>query len=512
MQRVRITKTDIAALLVLIAAFLFVFRDLPSRQPYYYDESDYMIAGSRGIVANALEQPSMSIVEFLQTGLNIGMKAARRTGLSELVRGRKDITFYRHYHGPLYYYWLAAIGPLVHQSEYPMRFSGLVIHVATFCVIYIGVLLLTGARLAALISSFLFLFGQANIGTDTQISPHIMYVFFTVLTLLLFAGYLETGSRRLWYFSVAAFTGAFCSIDYAILLLITFGVCFFALPERRPAAATLLRSAGLFLCLLLILWPMGLIELSAIKGYFFIAYLAMQRKGSYGDDGPFGVWLRRFAAAPVEYSLDLAALFTCMAMWRAAALRRFRPVLLPCLVYAALMLLTTLKNTSMNPTYVASILPPLAVVTGIVFFALTSTQPQLLRVSAAALLLVAIALGGYTVLERQRARAAGSSPDRNVIAAIRDAGLERSTLLVPYEQIPTLSFYFPELTLHPYLDADGSASIVEKLRDCDAQGFLYKSRPGASDLPQILVQKFHVRLPPVEATPGETLYRIDGRT
>ena len=503
----RVKPLDIVLALLIAGAFLSFFSLVPSPGPYLYDEADYITAGSRGLAANFLERPSMSIVEFLKTGLE-RRKLAQRTSLSEIVRGSHDVTFYRHYHGPIYYYWLAALGPMFHFDEYAMRFSGYFFHVTTFFAISFGVLLLTGSRVAAFVAGSLSLFGQENIGTAAQITPHIPYVFFTVLTLLLFAGYLETGSRRLWYASILAFALAYCSIDYAILLVITFAACLVFFRDRRPDWRTLLRSLLLFAGVLAILWPIGLFEVSAIKGYFYIAYLAMQRKGSYGYVGPLEVWITRIMNSPVEYGIDFLALLITAYGWRSEAFRRYRAVLLPCIIYAGLMLLTTLKNTSLNPTYMSSVLPPLAIVSGIAVAVIMRKLSTPARAAIAAAVIVATAVGGYPLVLHAQQRPAVFR-ESNIFAALHEAGLEHATLVVPYDILPTISYYFPDMHLRPYLDSDDTAAVLEKLHDSGAQGFLYRIRPG-DDLPRKVIETYRVDPRPVDFYDGATLYRIEG--
>jgi len=502
----RLTPADFAVLLVIAAAFLFFFRAVPSAQPFTYDESDYMDAGERGLADNFLERPSNSLLGFYRIGTEHST-LDKRSSLSDLIRGSRDITFYRHFHGPVYFYWIALVSPLVHHAEYAMRYSGFIFHLLTFFAIAIGVFLLTGYRSAALLASFLYLFGQSSIGTSAMVTPHIPYVFFTTLTLLLFAGFLLTGKRRLWYFSVAAFAGAFCSIDYAILLPITFAGCLIVLRrERAVSTATVVSSVLLFLGLLLVLWPLGLLELSAVKGYFYIAYLAMQRKGSYGEYGPLTVWWQRFAAAPVEYSLDFVALTGVLAFWNLPSVRKYRSILLPCLIYAFLMLLTTLKNTSLNPTYVSSILPPLAIVTGVAFASLSRHRSPVLRAALTLLLLLATVAGGWQVIAR-RPHAEPPNSDAQTIAALRGAALQESSLLVPYEILPTLSYYFPRMRLHPFLVTDDEAAVLRKMKDFDIRALLLRPRPH-DNLPAQLLQYPGIRKLAVNDSAATSLYLL----
>ena len=486
----RLKAVDLAGLLVIAAAFLYCFRAVPSHQPFTYDESDYMDAGERGFADNFLETPSNSIIGFYRIGKEHA-SLDKRSSLSDLIRGSRDITFYRHFHGPIYFYWIALVSPLVHHAEYAMRFSGFAFHLLTFFTIAIGVFFFTGFRSAALLAGSLYLFGQSSIETSAMVTPHIPYVFFTTATLLCFAGFLFTGQLRLWYLAVAAFTGAFCSIDYAILLPITFAVCLAVFRNQcKLSMVTLVRAVLLFLALLLVLWPIGLLQFSAVKGYFYIAYLAMQRKGSYGEFGPLTIWFQRFTAAPVEYVLDLIALVGSVALWKVPAIRKYRAVLLPCIVYAFLMLLTTLKNTSLNPTYVSSILPPLAIVTGIAFAAFMERTAPAVRNSLAAILVLATIGGGWQLLARLSPEAPNS--DAQTIAALRTAGLQQSTLLVPYEILPTLSYYFPRMRLHPFLVTDNAQAVQEKMRDFDTQALLLRPRPN-DHLPEQLDLNPHIR-------------------
>ncbi|MGI8991374.1 MAG: hypothetical protein ACR2I2_17550 [Bryobacteraceae bacterium] len=440
--------------------FFSVYRTLPSVAPYVYDEADYMSAASRGLVANFLDKPSLSLIGFLKAGL---ATRAQRANLSDYIRSTKDITFLRHFHGPIYFYWLATLAPLVHADEYWMRFSGLVFQFATFVLIYIGALLLVEAdsRTAALISSFLFLFSPSELKAFTQLSAHVPYVLFAVLTLILFAA-------NRWYLSVAAFALAFCSIEYAILLPLAM-VCGAGTRACRvhTRVDTILRSGALFLLTLLILWPMGILKLSALKSYFYISYLALFRKGSFGTQSPSTIWLQRFLASPLEYSLAILSILLVIFCLRKLPSKR---LLLPCLIYAALMFLTTLKNTSLNPTYISSILPMLALVTGTVLAQIFSKLPQAPRMALIAALLIAIAFEGH----RRLPPPYSPNPARsNLLASIRQAGAAQSSALVPYDLLPTLSYYFPSMDVHAYLPTDNLATILDKFRSGGYRNLVY---------------------------------------
>src|SRR5260370_3477748 len=90
------------------AVFWFLERGNIPVGPYLYDEADYMYAASLGLVANATDTPSMPLTAFFKTGLSRGRDPSQRESLSELIRASNDVLFYRHWHGPLYTYWLIA--------------------------------------------------------------------------------------------------------------------------------------------------------------------------------------------------------------------------------------------------------------------------------------------------------------------------------------------------------------------------------------------------------------------
>src|SRR5690348_9525661 len=100
------SKGYAAALAALMAIIGVLFARTTPDHPFSYDEADYMYAGTRGIAANYLDSPSLSLFEFLRKGRELSANPGQGRSMSEYVRASGDITFYRHYHGPMYAYWL----------------------------------------------------------------------------------------------------------------------------------------------------------------------------------------------------------------------------------------------------------------------------------------------------------------------------------------------------------------------------------------------------------------------
>ena len=86
----KLTKLDFAGLAAAILLFVVLFQFLPSSSPYMYDEADYMSAGSRGILANYLDTPSLSLLDFFRLGRDVGLQT-QRSSLSDTVRASGDV-------------------------------------------------------------------------------------------------------------------------------------------------------------------------------------------------------------------------------------------------------------------------------------------------------------------------------------------------------------------------------------------------------------------------------------
>src|ERR1700722_17893743 len=105
-----------------------LFARTVSRGPFGYDEADYMYASTQGFVANYLDRGSMGMTVYLERGLALMRDKSQRQSLSQLVRNSGDLDFYRHYHGPIYAYWIACWHALGARDEDVYRASGLLIH------------------------------------------------------------------------------------------------------------------------------------------------------------------------------------------------------------------------------------------------------------------------------------------------------------------------------------------------------------------------------------------------
>ncbi|MCC6392550.1 MAG: glycosyltransferase family 39 protein [Bryobacterales bacterium] len=458
--------------LLILAGFVFFSQNGIPRGPYLYDEADYLFAASQGVGANLLDHPSQSFASFLYDGLVRGRNPAMRLALSEQVRTSNDIVFYRHWHGPLYFYWLMATSASKHD-EHAMRMFSRVFPLLTFLVIYAGSLrLFPGPRglLSAILASTLFLWSYATLRT-TEIAPHLLFVLCYTAALLLLVRLLETGKRKYWYAAVCACACAFLTLEVTVILVFTLLVCAWMERRRLILDRVLVRNTlAAFLGPVLLLWPAALFKLSFVKAYLFMTYLALFRKSPWGNVGFLDTWRNRFVSSPLEWILILAAVVLYVFHRPLPGRRALSPVLL----YAMLMLVLLLRVNTGTPRYMTPFLPAFHIFTGFLLagFLSAALPPSRAFLAAAALCLL-------LAWNTQRQIQAHPLPrDLRTPEVLQLLGAQRpdaKPLLIPQEDIPTLHYYLPHLPVKPYLPDQFPSP--ELLAGGDYSALLYPGYP-----------------------------------
>jgi hypothetical protein len=342
----------------LLALFLLLIIRNVSPEPYGYDEADYMYAATLGFTANWTDAPSISMADFVRAGLNRESPKA----LSERIRGSHDVLFYRHFHGPLYHYFLIPVSRLPLNPR-AVRMLMLAIPAASLAIIYFGCLWLAPglvATLAALLAAMLFLTSHAVVWS-TELAPHQLFALCSLACLILLAKAIATGRRAYWYACVIASALAFCTLEVAFVLILTVAIC--GVVERRTFGADLgfvVKSLALFLATVLAVWPAAIFRLSFVKGYAVVAYLALMREAPWGHAGFMETWRARIFESPLEWALIVIALLFQVRN-RVRAVPRVYPVGL----FAVLMLIATLRVLSSSPRYTLPFMPALDLLAGL---------------------------------------------------------------------------------------------------------------------------------------------------
>ncbi len=435
-----------------------------SRNPYDYDESDYMYAARLGAFANHTDTPTLPLAAFLRIGLSRGRDSRARSGLSEQVRSAGDVVLYRHWHGPLYYYWLIALSRWK-GDEHAMRVWMLMLHALTFLAIYFGCLWVLPGQAGlwtARLSSLIYLFDYTNLKAASSISPHALFVLCFVASLLAAAKTIETGKPRYWYGAVALAGMAFCTLEVALVLVAVLAlVC---LVERRSVFAGwdaknwirfAGRSAAVFIGVVLLTWSGAVVRLSFLKAYFFMAYLAVFRRAPWGDIGFIESWRLRFSSAPVQWILVAGSVFLWFALRRKEKFPRATYLFL---LYGALMLLAVARVNSDSLRYMSPYFPAFELFAGFVLARLLLRFRAPLRYTA--LCAIALLLAGYVSLQYREHPARPNTQIIAMLGYVRDHGLASKRMLVPQRRLPVLHYYFPEARLQGYVDEVSAAEAA----------------------------------------------------
>jgi hypothetical protein len=463
------------AVIVLLAAFLLLTARRVSSDPYVYDEADYIYAASLGYIANYTDTPALSITDYLRDGIGRGNDAQARQDLSDAVRQSNDVAFYRHWHGPLFHDVLIPVSRLG-LDERGVRISMLAIPAANVLTIYLGCLwLLPGLRgfLAALLASTLFLASYA-VTASTELAPHQLFVFCSLCFLFLLAKAVATGRRSYWYGAVLMAAIAFCTLEIALVLILTLGICGYL--ERRQLHADwafTARSSTLFLATVLVLWPAAILKLSFLKAYLSLAYLALSRTSPWGSIGFLATWRGRFFASPLEWGIILLS-----SVFYFRGRSKDRRSLYPVLIYALLAIAATLRVLSDTPRYSLVFMPELDLFAGLALAACIERPRR-----PACIAVVSALIGIYAAAQYQTLAHRPYSNPRStaVLSYIHQNRLDDKRLLVPQDDLPMIHYYFPATRLRGYY-----ASYPQRFdrSEFKPDAILYRSYPVKFEITQ----------------------------
>jgi hypothetical protein len=188
-------------------------------------------------------------------------------------------------------------------------------------------------------------------------------------------------------------------------------------------------------------------ELNALKGYVYLAYLALARK-TFTPISPRQLWAEKLKTYPLEFVLPLAMAIAALVYWRRLANRR---TVTPFLVYGCLFFGVTMAITVPTPYYHGSLLMSLAVVTGVLFGEVWKRVGMPLRaVSLLAVFvpLVAMDAGDYRETVARKSEAPGI--DTVVLDYLGAHPPDGRPLVVPLLMLPTLHYYYPETQIGSY--------------------------------------------------------------
>lgn len=460
--------------LIVIAVFVALFFSLARKViptgPYGYDESDYMFGAKLGLFVNYTDHASLPIVDFVRTGLTRGRSASQRQALSEEVRASNDIAFYRHWHGPMFYYWLIFASQFEPYAN-GVRWASSIFPLASLLIIYFGCLWLTPGIegfLQAVLSSALFLWSKTTV-VSLELAPHQFFVVWFLAGLFLLAKMVRTGERNYFYLACTVAGLAFSTLEVTVVLVAVIFACLYfdrlAMAVDRGVA---LRSVLLFLGAVLVSWPGAIFKLSFAKSYLGLVYLAVFRKSPWGRVSLADTWGHRLLDSPVEWIMILVALGILAAGWRNSGQRYLYPFLL----FAILMLLAVGRIPAEAPRYALPFMPALQVLAGCTIGSILAKRPAPVAYGCELALCAALFVTSWIQLSKHPWR---EDPRPSaVLNYIRDNHLDTSTLIVPLTLLPTIHYYFPRTHLRSY---EGDSPAPEDYEGKKFDGVLYSTYP-----------------------------------
>jgi hypothetical protein len=220
------------------------------------------------------------------------------------------------------------------------------------------------------------------------------------------------------------------------------------------------RGAAAFALTLTVIWPKGLLELSFVKGYLYLAYMAVLRK-TFSPIGPLALWGFKIRTYPLEFVLPLACLAAALFLFRNL---KYRVETLPFLVYACLFTAVTLKVTAPFTHYHVSLMTSAAVIVGVMCGELWRRSGAIVGCAAVAGIVASLILLDLGFYREQQEAYTAPSVATDVLTYLQETR-RGTTVLVPYVLVPTLHYYRPELTAIGY-DTDWSrANLMQLARE-----------------------------------------------
>lgn len=468
-----------AALLLVTAFVAGAFRKTTSSRPFFYDESDYMYAGTRGFAANYLDRPSLSTVDFIREGLRLARDRSQRSNMSKLIRSAGDITFYRHYHGPIYAYWIAFCQALGFQNEGDYRGSGLLIHALITILIFwfFRIAFPEYAPAAALAAAVAFLTNRTALVAATIITQHVMFGLMAALTLFPLAMFCRTGKHRYWYLTAAAAGVAFATVETSFVLVAAVMLVFGLTQIKtgwKPALGLFARGIPIFVAAILVVWPKGVLVLNGLKGYIYLGYIALVKK-TFTPISPVSLWTFKFRTYPEEFIVPILALIMATIGWKRLAARQ---AALPYIAYAWMFAAVTMVVTAPYVYYHESMMMSCAVVIGVMFGELWRGNMAKRVIASTVLLASLVAMDVRYYGETLQTHSIHDS--RSELLSYLKSGDQARTLYLPYVLVPTLHFYMPKLNTVGYdqtwqpdalasaLNASGSVELLCEMPVCGA--------------------------------------------
>lgn len=454
---------SLVTLLLLAFFFVILYPKHISSRLLVNDEADYAYAASQGIIANAWDINSLSWETFVNLGLGKGMKKGQYTNLSNFIRSSNAVTFYRHHHGPLYFYGLAA-AMSISSNERWLRSSGLfwLLCMAAAAMLSLSIMFPQQTYWTSVLTGGLIGLSYNGFSASTILSGHTSFACFSIISLSTAGRWLSDNDRKWLLYSAVTGGIAFATIEYAILIPLSIFVATLlkVSSDANIGWKSIAIDAGTWACIavasLLVVWPAGVIKFSIVKNYMVSAYMVLIRENVFqSNHGILSAWLERTASDPLTYGFVLISL-----LWSMRLLSK-QVKLQPMIIFALLLFLSTIKNTSTSPTYIIALLG-VTICLSVIGLGLRIKQFGL----NFGLIVLPVLLAGTVLSFTRDYPAFDHLADlnwKNSIKGIAKFNQSHGSILVHRGYVPTLKYYYPELIFDSYAPPRGDMSEIFNL-------------------------------------------------
>jgi hypothetical protein len=330
-----------------------------------------MYSMEKGFAAHYLDKNAISFISFVKLGISKGLKKDKSTELSHTIRSADDISLYRHFHGPFYFYYMMIGEKIVGKHERAVRTFTTLLQLLCSIIVLVSFVILFGrqyGRISSFLTSLMVLLSPTLFFTVSLVSPHGMHVVLCLLSLSLMVKAVDSKREAYFYLSAGVVAVAFLTTAYAILLLLCWSISVAVLYRAdkcvfRNFRKLLINALVIYAVVIFAFWPAAIIKLSLIKTYVLLAYWALIRAHLQDAQPLWTFWWNRVSASPVEYGIvAIGSILTIYLIFK-----RKRLSLVPLLAYLILIFLMEVRHVAWVPTYVSSLIAVGLFTAGIAF-------------------------------------------------------------------------------------------------------------------------------------------------
>ncbi|MFP4417696.1 MAG: ArnT family glycosyltransferase [Fibrobacterota bacterium] len=462
-----------AGALILLAVFVTFFHNSIPDVVLAEDEADYVYAANKGFFGNYLDRKTLPFTTFLKMGLSRGTQKDSKTDLSKFIRSSDDISVYRHWHGPLYFYYLSLGRWIFGDSDFRVRMYSLLFQFFCALAVFSGCMLLLRRTCSFSVSllTALCLLGSVSLYVSTMIlSTHGALTFTCILCLFFLIKAVQTGAEGYFFLSAAFLALTFLSNEYAAAMMVTWVICAlfvkYRLGKNNFKLLRVIRTSFLiWIGVIFVMWPASIIKLSLLKSYITQAYFMIYRGSAFSPMPIWKYWMTRFEHLPVDMSIAFSGLL----LGSFLLVRKRKYMLFPIITYMVLILATTLRNQCLNPTYTVTFIAAGTIALGISVSFLLEKKRFLQILTLATLCVIQFSFLKLTFLPEF---INAPSPKTQMVRYIEKEKPQR--ILAVRFSMPIIRHYYPSVTVDTFTpEIYGSKESLADISNALSEGKSY---------------------------------------